>query len=101
MPVTTPPVEAAFIDVLDPADQRRVVGRVPALTAAEVTALYDAAEAGAARGRATPPPVRARVLTAAAADLRARRDEIATDLVAEMGKTRAEASIEVEKSADF
>ncbi|MBL7497566.1 aldehyde dehydrogenase family protein [Frankia sp. CNm7] len=98
--VMSPP-EHAFIAVLDPADLRRVVGRVPAMAPAEVTALYDAAADAAARWRDTSPLERARVLAAAAAGLRRRRDEIAAGLVAEMGKTRAEATVEVEKSADF
>ncbi|OHV41285.1 aldehyde dehydrogenase [Pseudofrankia sp. EUN1h] len=95
------PPEGVFIDVLDPADLRRVVGRVPAMSPAEVTTLYDAAAEGAARWRDTSPLERARVLAAGAANLRSRREDVAADLVAEMGKTRAEATIEVEKSADF
>lgn len=94
-------MSAAYVDVLDPADLQRVVGRVPALSAADVTALYDAAAAAAASWRATGILDRAAVLTAAAADLLRRRDEIVTDLVAENGKTRAEASVEVTKTADF
>ncbi|WP_084647271.1 aldehyde dehydrogenase family protein [Parafrankia discariae] len=95
------PAEDACIDVVDPADVRRIVGRVPAMSAGEITELYDAAAKGAQRWRATPLLERARVLVDAAADLRRRRDEIAADLVAEMGKTRAEATVEVVKSADF
>ncbi|GAA3392453.1 aldehyde dehydrogenase family protein [Cryptosporangium minutisporangium] len=93
--------QVASLEVTDPADVRRVVGRVPALTAAEVTARYDAAELGAARWRATNPLQRAEIMARAAADLRARGAEIAGDLVAEMGKTRAEATTEVTKAADF
>ena len=89
------------LEVTDPADVRRVVGRVPALTPADVTACYDAAEQGAARWRATNPLRRAEVLALAAADLRHRAGEVAADLVAEMGKTRAEADAEVTKAADF
>lgn len=89
------------IEVTDPADLRRVVGRVPALTAKEVTARYDAAAAGARRWRQTGLLDRAQILAMAAADLRANAAEIAGDLVAEMGKTHAEASVEVTKAADF
>ncbi|SHN75023.1 aldehyde dehydrogenase family protein [Cryptosporangium aurantiacum] len=95
------PERVASIEVTDPADVRRVVGRVPALTAAEVTARYDAAELGAVRWRATNPLQRAEIMARAAADLRARSAEIAGDLVAEMGKTLAEATVEVTKAADF
>ena len=95
------PAEADYIDVVDPADVRRIVGRVPAMSASEVTELYDAAVKGARRWRETPMLARAQVLVGAAADLRRRQDEIVADLVAEMGKTRAEATVEVTKSADF
>ncbi|ONH61455.1 aldehyde dehydrogenase [Frankia sp. CcI49] len=95
------PADGRHIDVVDPADVRRVVGRVPAMSAAEVTELYDAAVLGARRWRATGLLGRAQVLIDAAADLRGRREEIAADLVAEMGKTLAEATVEVTKAADF
>jgi acyl-CoA reductase-like NAD-dependent aldehyde dehydrogenase len=42
------PQDGRAIDVIDPADTRRIVARAPAMTAAEVTELYDAA------GRAAP-----------------------------------------------
>lgn len=89
------------IEVTDPADVRRVVGRVPALSPAEVTAVYDAAERGALRWRAVNPLERADVLARAAADLRVRAGEVVADLIAEMGKTRVEAAVEVAKAADF
>jgi len=89
------------IEVSDPADLRRVIATVPSMTGPEVTELYDEATKGAAAWAATPVPERAAVLAAAAAGLREAGDEIATDLVAEMGKTRAEAEGEVAKAADF
>ena len=95
------PTGERTLDVVDPADTRRVVARIPAMTAPEVTELYDrAAEAGA--GWAALSPIdRAAVMSRAARTLRERHEEIAADLVAEMGKTRAEAEGEVEKAADF
>ena len=95
------PAEGHAVDVLDPADVRRVVARVPALTAAEVTELYDEAERAAATWAAASPLDRAAVLARAAALLRAGAAEIVADLVAEMGKTLAEAGGEVAKAADF
>jgi aldehyde dehydrogenase (NAD+) len=89
------------VDVLDPADTRRVVARVPALTAAEVTDLYDEAERGSAIWAAASALDRAAVLARAAGLLRAGADAIVADLVAEMGKTLAEAGGEVAKAADF
>jgi len=90
-----------LLPVTDPSDVEHVVGQVPAMGAADVTALYDAAERGASVWRHTPVLERARVLAGAARLLRERTDAIARDLVSEMGKTLAEATIEVTKSADF
>jgi len=95
------PEEGRAVDVLDPADTRRIVARVPAMTAAEVTELYDAAEQAAPGWAEASPLERAAVLARAAVLLRERSAEIVADLVAEMGKTRAEATGEVGKAADF
>ncbi|MFJ7213058.1 aldehyde dehydrogenase family protein [Amycolatopsis sp. NPDC098790] len=95
------PDAGRVLEVRDPADLRRVVALVPAMTAAEVAELFDAAERGAVAWAAESPLRRAEVLTGAARLLRQRADEITADLVAEMGKTRAEAAGEAAKSADF
>ena len=95
------PVDGRSTDVLDPADTRRVVARVPAMTADEVAELYAvAADAAPAWGRASLVE-RGAVLGRAAVLLRERAAEITADLVAEMGKTLAEAGGEVAKAADF
>ena len=95
------PADGRSVDVLDPADTRRVVARVPAMTAAEVVELYDVAEQAAPGWAATSPVERGEVLARAATLLRERAAEITADLVAEMGKTLAEAGGEVAKAADF
>jgi aldehyde dehydrogenase (NAD+) len=89
------------IDVIDPADTRRVVARVPAMLADEVTELYETGVGAAPAWADTPALDRAAILSRAAELLRVRSREIVDDLVAEMGKTRAEATVEVAKSADF
>lgn len=89
------------ITVHNPADVRLIVGTVPAMTAHEVTELYDAAEQGARTWRSTSVIARGEVLSRAADLLRDRAEQITTDLVAEMGKTTAEARTEVTKAADF
>ena len=94
-------VDDAWLSVLDPADVRRTVARVPALGAADVARAYDGAEIGAQAWRATGALGRGETLIEAARLLRNRRATIVSDLVAEMGKTIAEATVEVTKSADF
>jgi aldehyde dehydrogenase (NAD+) len=89
------------IDVIDPADTRRVVGRVPAMTSEQIVGLYDAAEKAADAWGQTSIIERGAVLARAASLIRERSAEITADLVAEMGKTLAEASGEVAKAADF
>ncbi|MFH8799203.1 aldehyde dehydrogenase family protein [Streptomyces sp. NPDC017936] len=92
---------AEWIDVLDPADVRTPVARVPALTAEDVTRAFDHAERAFAGWKRTSPFERARVLTGAARLIRDRAEEIAADVTAENGKTLAEATGETLKAADF
>ncbi len=98
----SPGVAAATgLEVRDPADQRSVVARVPAMGAGEVAAAYQHARAGCSGWRRTNPLERAAVLAACADLARSRLDEGAITLVRENGKTLAEARVEVTKTADF
>ena len=90
-----------WIDVVDPSDTRQVVAQVPAMTAADIDDVYRAAVSGAREWRRTGVLERAAVLARGAALLRERSGQIAADLVREMGKTLAEATVEVTKAADF
>ena len=90
-----------WLPVLDPADERNIVARVPALTSTDIERAFGSAQVGAEQWRSTGALDRGAVLIGAARLLRERRDVIAADLVAEMGKTYAEASGEVIKAADF
>ncbi len=89
------------VQVRDPADQRSVVGEVPAMAAAEVAAAYERARAGFRTWRAAGPLERAAVLSRCAILIRENADDGAVALVKENGKTLAEARIEVGKTADF
>jgi aldehyde dehydrogenase (NAD+) len=90
-----------WLSVLDPADLRNVVARVPAMTAADIDRCYASAAEGARIWKATDPLTRGSILMSAARLVRERSAGIAADLVAEMGKTSAEARGEVGKVADF
>jgi acyl-CoA reductase-like NAD-dependent aldehyde dehydrogenase len=90
-----------WIEVRDPADMRSLVAEVPSMAAPDVAELYDRAEEGARVWRATPALERGAILAEAARNLTRRLDEIARDLVSEMGKTLAEARVEVKKAAEF
>ncbi|HTZ04441.1 MAG TPA: aldehyde dehydrogenase family protein [Gaiellaceae bacterium] len=90
-----------WLEVRDPADVRRLVAEVPAMGARDVAELYDRGEHGARTWRATPALERGAILAEAARLLAERLDEIAHDLVREMGKTLAEARGEVKKAAEF
>lgn len=89
------------LDVTNPADARQTVGQVPAMTMLDVAVVYDAAKRGAQSWRETSPIVRGEVLRAAAGRIRAEAPALAHLIVREMGKTFAEASVEVTKAADF
>jgi alpha-ketoglutaric semialdehyde dehydrogenase len=90
-----------LLSVWDPADLRRQVGAVPAMQPDDIAQVYVAAEEGARTWAQTTPLARGALLLAAAAEIRRRKDQLVTTIVAEMGKTLAEASGEVDKSAEF
>lgn len=95
------PSSGEWLEVRNPADTREVLGAVPSMDAADIRGVYQASERGAEDWRATSPLERGRILLAAAALLRERRSLLARTLTLEMGKTLAEATVEVDKSADF
>lgn len=88
------------IKVTNPADDS-VVGYVPSMAATELPAVFDAAEAGATTWRAAGPLARGRVLLDAAGLIRTEADALIELIVTEMGKTTAEATGEVTKTAEF
>ena len=88
-------------DDLNPSDTRDVLTRFKLQTPEQVRRAMDAAASGAAVWRATSPIDRGAVFSRAAQALRAAKTEIATIVSRENGKTIGEASVEVEKSADF
>jgi alpha-ketoglutaric semialdehyde dehydrogenase len=71
------------------------------MTPGEVAAAYKRARAGFESWRRTSPLERAAVLAACAGLIRSRAEDGAVTLVRENGKTLAEASVEVTKTADF
>lgn len=87
--------------VRNPATNGDVVGRVPAMGAAELTAVFDAAEAGARTWKNTGTIQRGQLLTRVAGLIRSNAEGLAALIVAEMGKTLAEATGEVGKAAEF
>lgn len=89
------------IEVRDPADQRVVVGEVPALSAGDVEAAYARARQALRAWRSAGPLERASVMSRTADLIRERAEDGAVILVKENGKTLAEARVEVGKTADF
>jgi aldehyde dehydrogenase (NAD+) len=89
------------LEVRDPADQRELVGEVPAMTAGEVDEAYKRARAAFETWRRTNPLDRAAVLGACADLIRENAEDGAVTVVRENGKTLAEARVEVTKTADF
>ncbi|MFE2427937.1 aldehyde dehydrogenase family protein [Streptomyces sp. NPDC059373] len=90
-----------WLDVHDPSDVREPVARVPAMSAQDVTRVYEHAARGFAAWRRTSPFDRARIMFEAARLLRERAATIAEAVVTENGKTLKEADGEVQKAADF
>lgn len=88
-------------EVRNPADVDEIVATVPKMSTADVAFAFDAAARGAQTWRATSAIARGRILLRAAQLLRERSEELSRTLTREMGKTLAEASGEVAKTADF
>lgn len=91
----------AEIPVFNPATDGRKVGSVPAMSRDEVARVFEAAAEGARTWKTTNQLTRGRILLNAAQIIRARSTELADLIVTEMGKTRAEATGEVGKTAEF
>lgn len=84
-----------------PSDQNEILTHFNLLTPAQVRQSVTAAVKGASSWKAATPIARAAVLSKAAQQLRVLKPELARMVSLENGKTLAEATIEVEKSADF
>lgn len=82
----------------NPADPDHLIGSFPASEAADVSAAVDALEKAAPEWAATAPERRAAILESAARQLESRADELVAELVAEEGKTTAEATMEVSRT---
>ncbi|MDQ0381890.1 NAD-dependent succinate-semialdehyde dehydrogenase [Amycolatopsis thermophila] len=91
---------AGRFDVDDPADGR-VIATVANGGPADATAAVDAADAAAATWAATPPRERSQVLHRAYELMMRDRDDLAALIVAENGKSRADALSEVAYAAEF
>ncbi|WP_435769633.1 aldehyde dehydrogenase family protein [Nocardioides sp. SYSU DS0651] len=93
--------EDDWLDVRDPAAWDTVIAQVPSLSADTVRGAYKSAREGAEEWAATGALTRSTVLFRAAALLRERAPELTALLTRENGKTTAEATVEVAKSAEF
>lgn len=89
------------IDVVNPASVREVIGRVPEMEQADLRVVFGAAEEGAKVWKTTGHLERGRVLINAGPLIRENAAVLTDVIVAEMGKTRAEAQGEVAKAAEF
>ncbi len=87
--------------VRNPSDLEEVVGRFARAGAADVADAVEAARAAAPAWGARPGPDRARILAAAAGELRERADELGTLLSREEGKTLAEGIGEFRRAAEL
>lgn len=88
------------LPVLNPATEKEI-GRLPHAETSDLDDALEAAEKGFKVWRRVPPRERASVLYRAAALLRERQEEIASDITAEHGKPLAEARAEVIRGCEF
>lgn len=91
----------ATIEVSNPATDGELVGTVPAMTGDDVREVLEAALQGARIWKSASKLERGRILLRTAELLRERSESLVDLIVREMGKTRAEATGEVGKTAEF
>lgn len=89
------------IDVFNPARPDQKVGSVPSMPKEDLERVFAAATAGAATWKKTGSLERGKILLRAAELIRDRKDDLVSTIVTEMGKTTAEATGEVGKTAEF
>lgn len=93
------PAVGALLDVLDPATGA-AIGQVGLDDVEAVDLAVAAASAAFEAWSATPATKRARLLTSLARALEARRDELVVSIVAENGKTTADANAEIARAVE-
>src|SRR6266705_1917623 len=84
----------------DPADTRDVIGIFPRSGKADVEAAVDAAKRAFRKWRLVPAPRRAEIVFRAGEILSARKEELARDMTAEMGKILKETRGDVQEAID-
>ena len=91
---------AEELPVVNPATEE-VIARLPHASIADLDDALEAAQAGFAVWRRTPPRTRSDIITRAAALMRSRQEEIAQTITAEHGKPLTQARLEVIRGAEF
>jgi alpha-ketoglutaric semialdehyde dehydrogenase len=95
------PAGGGYIDNINPADTRDVVGRFPASAREDVDAAVSAAREALPQWKAYPAPRRAEILYRAGQLLLARKGEFTRDMTREMGKVLKEAGGDVQEAIDM
>jgi alpha-ketoglutaric semialdehyde dehydrogenase len=95
------PATRQYLDNLNPANTREVVGRFPASSAEDVDAAINAAQEAFPRWKAVPAPKRAEILYRAGEILMQRKERFAQDMTREMGKVLKEARGDVQEAIDM
>ncbi len=95
------PGTGATRTVLDPADNRRVIGSVPDATPAEIDAAFRVAQRAFPEWDERGGPARAAILERAADAIEAARPELLFLLAREAGRVLADGASEIREAADF
>ena len=94
------PLTGEYIDNINPADTRDVIGRFPKSGAGDVQAAVASAKRGFEQWRRTPAPARGDVLRRVGELLVARKDALGDLMTREMGKPVAETKGDVQEGID-
>jgi aldehyde dehydrogenase (NAD+) len=95
------PRSGSYIENRNPADNRDLIGRFPASSAADLDLAVDAASEALKEWRKVPAPRRAEILFRAGEILIQRKEECARSMTREMGKVLKEARGDVQEAIDM
>ena len=95
------PASGAYIENRNPADNREIIGRFPASSAADVDAAVSAAAEAFPKWRKIPAPRRAEIVYRVGEILIRKKDEVAAAMTREMGKVLNEARGDVQEAIDM
>ena len=95
------PISGKFFNNINPADKDQVLGSFPQSDEKDISLAVQSAKKALATWKSLPPPKRGEILYKVLKLMEARKDELVDIIVKEMGKTKAEATGDVQSGINM